>query len=78
MIRAKVLKPLIYNGKAYKNGEIFDCDDKILRNFESRGIASGIAAKIFDGGNDDEVGEIVPVEGLPSLEEEQKAKAKKK
>lgn len=75
MIRAKVLKPLIYKGRAYKVGDIFDCDEKTLLSFEKRGLAERL---LDPSGGDDELGEIVPVLGLPTLEEEQKAKGKKK
>lgn len=70
MIRAKVLKPLIYKGQIYNVGDTFDCDEKILIILEQRGIVT----RLFTSGG----GEIIPVDGLPSLEEEQKAKGKKK
>lgn len=75
MIRAKVLAPLIYGGRAYSVGEVFDCDEKTLKSFESRGVA----VRLFDSaGGGDDIGELIPVDGLPTLEEEQKVKGKKK
>lgn len=73
MIRAISKVNLIYGGKIFKQGEIFDCDEDKFFILEKLGKAE----KVF-GSKDDESENLVPVGELPTLEEEQKAKGKKK
>ena len=79
MIKAKVLKKLIYKGKVYNVGEIFDCDANVIVGLERRGIVQRLLTPdVVDDVSEDNIENFVPVEGLPTLEEELKAKAKKK
>ena len=76
MIRAEVLKNLIYDGNIYKKGEIFDCRETPFFNLESHGIVKSCEENFSEV---EDVEEIIPVDGLPSLEDEQKKfKGKKK
>lgn len=79
MVRVKVLMPVIYKGRAYNVGDIFDCDGKSATIFEKRGIVARLLTEGGVGGEEvGELGELVPVDGLPTLEDEQKTKGKKK
>ena len=73
MIRAVSKVNLIYGGKIFKQGEIFDCDEEKYFTLEKLGKAEKIS-----GSKDEELENLIPVDGLPTLEEEQKSKGKKK
>ena len=73
MFHAKVLKKLIYKGKVYNVGDFIELPENILVSLEGRGVVQRL---LGDENSADEV--LEPVAGLPTLEEELKAKSKKK